>query len=114
MSLYSPANRFSISCNKSTVSFVGVIGQGYTWMILESSKNQYPTLLKLSLVIQNLNTAPKYSSMRLFNRGVLTIYHISGAAPFPWPILWNIVFIFRTHISPLYLSLESPKAVLTK
>ena len=53
-------------------------------MIVELSKKQYPTSLKISLDMQHLNASPNPDSMRLLNRGVITIAQISGEDPFPW------------------------------
>ena len=58
-------------------------------MIVESSKNQYPTSFKVSPDIQHLKSTTWTDSLKQFNKGLLTTSHMTGDAPFPLP--WPLV-----------------------
>ena len=76
------------------------MGEGETWIIVEISTKQKPTSLKLSFEMQHLDTAPKPASLRLFNRGVLSIAHIAGVDSFLWSSPRGDGLIDRSHMSP--------------
>ena len=88
------------------------VGEGDTWIIVESLKNQYPTRLRVSLEINYLKTSPCIASQIQSTNGVLTISQISGSAPFSCPIPWEGGFRGRSHLSPPYLESGSLKDVL--
>ena len=69
-------------------------------MILESSKNQYPTSFRESWGMQHLKTAQCPASQRQSSRGVLTIYHIAGASTLPCPRYYGGGLSGRIHLSP--------------
>ena len=64
------------------VSFVGVRGEGGTFIIVKSSTKQYPTILNYSFEMQHLKSDPKPASLRLFISGVLTMSQMLGAGQF--------------------------------
>ena len=74
-------------------------------MMVESSTKQYPTSLGESWEMQHFKTAPCPEYQRQFSRGVLTIYHIAEAAPFPCTRPWGGVFRGIYHVSPQYVVL---------
>ena len=64
--------------------------------------------------MQHLKTAPFPVSLRQSIRGVLTIDHIVGEAPFPCPGPCGGGLLGRAQFFPPYVLSESTKAVLTK
>ena len=75
--------------------------EGATCMIVKSSTKQYPTIWKESLEILHLKTAPWPDSLIRFRRGDLTMAHIAGADPFPWPKPCEGGMSGIAHTSPL-------------
>ena len=95
-----PKNMSGPFFNSLVVSSVSGVGEGDTWIIVESLKNQYPTRLRVYLEINYLNTSPCLASQIQSTNGVFTISHISGSAPFSCPIPWEGGFRGRSHLSP--------------
>ena len=75
-----PTNKSRTFCSDLIVSSVDEVGSGYTWMMLESSAKQYPTILRVSLESHNLKTDPNTAPRRQLSSGVLTMDQIYGAA----------------------------------
>ena len=69
-------------------------------MILESSTKQYPTSFSESWEIQHVNTSPCPESRRQSSGGLLTVAHIVGASPLPYPIYCRGGFSGRVHLLP--------------
>ena len=110
-----PKNRSRPDWDSLTVSVFGVVGDEAICMIFELSMKQYPTSFIESWEINILKTAPFPKSCRQFSRGVLTISHISGAAPFPCPRpCGGGGFKGRSHLSPTKVVSDSLKDVPTK
>ena len=101
VALTDPANILRPFCDSFTVSYRGVYGEGVTCMIMKSSTKQYPTRWKESCEILHLKTAPCPASLRQFKRGELTMSHIVGDAPFPWPKTCGGGLSGIAHKSPL-------------
>ena len=81
-------------------------------MVVESYMKQYPTNLRESREMQHLKFSPWLASRRQLIRGLLTIAHIAGGFPFPFPRPCGVGFIGRAHLSPSYVVSDSPKEVL--
>ena len=52
---------------------IGLSGDGYTWIIVESSMKNYSTSQKMYFDMKYLNTAPKNFSHKTFRIGVRNI-----------------------------------------
>ena len=75
--------------------------EGATCMIVKFSIKQYPTRWDESCEMLRLNTAMCPASLRQFRRGDLTMAHIAGSDPFPWPKPCGGGLSDIYHISPL-------------
>ena len=64
--------------------------------------------------MQNLKAALWTVSLRQSRIGALTIEHISGANPLPFPSTWGGGFNGNAQVSPSYLVVYSPKDILTE
>ena len=83
-------------------------------MIFESLTKQYPTHIIWFREMQHLKIAPCPASRRQLSRGVMTVFHIYGAAMFPYTKPCGGVFRVRAHLSPSYAVSDSPKSVLAE
>ena len=68
------------------ISYVWVMGEESTYTIVESYRNKYPTGQVVSPEIRHLKYSLCPDYLRQFKRGVLSMDHMAGAEPFPWPI----------------------------
>ena len=67
---------------------------------MESSTEQYPTILVVSLEMQHLKAAPCPDFLRQCSNGVLTMDHMDVAVPFTCPRPWGGEFRGSDQVYP--------------